>query len=109
MTRMPTDRAKVELADCAKVISRLHKMCCDPERSPRLLAVERTLATIRTDIEADNPEATHRAIAGLEDLGSRIGSLQVACCAPPRMPLYAAALRHLNVVRNDLASDVGVH
>lgn len=105
---MPTDQARTELAECAKVVARLHKMCCDPERSPRLTAIEESLSAIGLDIDDARPAALQRAINGLEDVGSRVGSLQVACCAPPRMPLYAAALRHLNVARNEIAAELGV-
>ncbi len=106
---MATDHASTELAECAKVVTRLHKMCCDPERSPRMAEIEASLSAIALDIDDGDPEALGRAIARLEEVGSRIGSLQVACCAPQRMPLYAEALRHLNVIRNELASEAGVH
>ncbi len=35
----------------------------------------------------------------LEETGARIGALQVGCCAPPRMPVYARLLDALTEIQ----------
>lgn len=40
-------------------------------------------------------DAADAAVAVLEDAGAQIGWLQVGCCAPNRMPLYADILKGL--------------
>ena len=43
----------------------------------------------------------------LEDAGSQVGSLQVGCCAPGRLPLYADVLEALTRAR--LAAGPDMH
>jgi len=38
-----------------------------------------------------------------------IGRLQVGCCAPPRMPLYAEALSYLNTIQLEVDRELGRH
>jgi len=98
--------ARSVLDECEAVVGRLHKMCCEPDRSPRMRAIEDSLAAVRREINSGEPESLDRALGRLEDVGSRLGSLQVGCCAPVRMPLYAEALEHLN--RIQLAVNAGL-
>lgn len=59
--------------------------------------LEETLAVTRSALEraGHNPSAAEAAIAEMEDAGSQVGRLQVGCCAPSRMPLYAEMLEEL--------------
>lgn len=85
------------LDDAEAALERLHKTCCEPGRSPRMAELEATLTRARVAIASRRPveERVEEAIAILEDAGSQIGSLQVSCCAPNRMPLYASMLEDL--------------
>lgn len=61
-------------------------------------ALETTLASVRerlSDVEAD-PETADAIIASLRKAGAEIGELQIECCAPSRMPLYADLLAGLS-------------
>jgi len=107
VTKSPLTDAHSALADCEQVVDRLHKMCCDPERSPRMAAMEATLLTVRRDLEAGDPRSLDRALERLADIGADLGRLQVGCCAPARMPLYAEALGHLNTIQLDMAKELG--
>jgi hypothetical protein len=107
MADSPLVRARSALADCDAVVQRLHKLCCEPDRSPEMAAIEDSLAVIRQDIATDDPDVLHRSLDNLADIGARLGFLQVGCCAPVRMPLYADALRHLNNVQLGLTQTLG--
>jgi hypothetical protein len=98
------------LADCDAVVDRLHKMCCEPDRSPRMLAIKETIASVRAELDAssDDTEALDRALASLMDIGAQIGYLQVGCCAPARMPLYADALNYLSVAQLNIDRPAGM-
>jgi hypothetical protein len=74
-------------------------MCCDPGRSPRLAAIEDSLLAIRRDLDLGDPRSLDRALRRVQEVGGVLGSLQVACCAPPRMPLYAEVLVQLNTIQ----------
>jgi len=43
------------------------------------------------------------------EVGGMIGRLQVGCCAPPRMPLYAEALSYLNTIQLEVDRELGRH
>lgn len=43
----------------------------------------------------DDPVEARSIIDVLVDAGSQLGHLQVACCAPGRMPLYSSTLGEL--------------
>lgn len=75
----------------------LHAGCCQPLRSPRMERLQTTLTSARDRVAelGQSPDAARSVIARIEDAGAQLGSLQVACCAPARIPLYAAALESL--------------
>ena len=43
-------------------------------------------------------------VSTLENAGSQIGSLQVACCAPARLPLYTQMLGDLSTVQRTVTA-----
>lgn len=43
----------------------------------------------------------------LRDAGSRLGALQVECCAEARMPLYAEALESLTATQLNMNRELG--
>jgi hypothetical protein len=59
--------------------------------------LQTTLTTARDGVAGlgGSPDAARSVIAHIEGAGAQLGSLQVACCAPARIPLYAAALESL--------------
>lgn len=69
--------------------------------------IEDSLAVVRGEIASGDPEMVDRALGRLEDVGASLGSLQVGCCAPMRMPLYAEALEHLNRIQLALSEGLG--
>jgi hypothetical protein len=85
------------LDDCEEKLRRLDATCCEPGRSPRMKALGETLAAARSRLDAmpDDNEAVDEVVATLEDAGAQIGWLQVGCCAPNRLPLYAGMLEGL--------------
>lgn len=99
--------ARSAIAQCEIVVGRLHKMCCDPERSPRMAAIEEALVAVRRDLDADDQGSLDRALRRAEEVGAAIGRLQVGCCAPLRMPLYAEALTHLNTIQIGVSKELG--
>ncbi len=102
MNSEPLRSARVALDDCDAVVDRLHKMCCEPDRSPRMLAIKNSIASARTELES-----VDRSIATLVDIGGELGRLQVECCAPARMPLYADALEYLTTVQLNVHRSAG--
>ena len=88
------DDAFKALADCEVALEKLHRTCCQPGRSPRMEALADTLAGARTGLSLmyRDSEAADAVLEQLEHAGAQIGSLQVGCCAPSRMPLYANML-----------------
>jgi hypothetical protein len=77
-------------------------------------ALGSTLTSVRGNlatIEQGNGGATTKLIAQLEDAGGQIGSLEIDCCAPSRLPLYAEMLAKLNEVQRmaRLASQQKMH
>jgi len=99
--------ARLAITQCETVVGRLHKMCCDPERSPRMAAIEEALTAVRRDLDADDQGALDRAVRRAEEVGAAIGRLQVGCCAPLRMPLYAEALTLLNTIQIGVSKELG--
>ena len=84
------------LADCAEAVAELDRRCCDPGRSPRMAELAAGFEALRDrlpDLAEDAAQA--RFVADLEALGARVGALQVGCCAPDRLPLYARILERL--------------
>lgn len=96
------------MIQCETVVARLHKLCCEPERSPRLAAIEDSLVAIRGDLGSGDPESLDRALSGVADIGEEIGRLQVHCCATARMPLYAEVLTLLNRIQLGITKELGL-
>ena len=55
-------------------------------------------AATTLDAAAD-PSSTGIVLATLEDAGAQVGRLQVGCCAPNRIPLYARILEGLTTAQ----------
>ena len=91
------DAAHAALDRCDAAIATLDAECCEPGRSPRMRRLAETVTEARrliADIGDDGDRAAG-AIAALEDAGAQVGFLQVGCCAPSRIPLYAEVLEGL--------------
>lgn len=59
-------------------------------------ALADTLADARVRLSAlDGDDSADALIEALESAGEQVGHLQVGCCAPARMPLYAVTLESL--------------
>jgi hypothetical protein len=101
MTDDPLAPAFTALDDANATLERLHAMCCEPGRSPRMERLGATLATARAAVDrsAGESAAIDGAIEALQDAGSQLGWLQIGCCAPKRLPLYASMLEDLTTVQ----------
>lgn len=108
MTGASLADARLALAQCRALVERLHKMCCEPDRSPRMAAIESALTVIDTDVATGDSGSLARSLERLEEVGAAIGHLQVACCAPARMPLYGEALAQLNTIHLDVTAELGL-
>ena len=106
MSETSLDAARTALDECDAVVDRLHAMCCEPDRSPRMLAIKERIAVIRKEIDGGTG-SLEAALTDLNEVGGQLGSLQVACCAPPRMPLYAAALEQLTTAQLGITASLG--
>ncbi len=107
MTDQPDfTQARLRLDECERTIERLHKMCCEPDRSPRM-------QKILTDIDTARASLNDTAVAGrevtelLESIGAQIGHLQVACCTEARLPHYNNALNSLTETQIAIATATG--
>lgn len=82
---------------CDTALKELSDQCCEPGRSPRMERLGETLTRGRSGLEliGEDSDKAGTVIAELEDAGAQLGWLQVGCCAPSRMPLYAAMLTDL--------------
>ena len=73
-----------------------------------MAAVSATLDEFETRIAQPlDDDAGEQAVALLEDAGAQIGALQVLCCAPARMPLYADFLEGLMQTQRALNRSLG--
>jgi hypothetical protein len=72
-----------------------------------MTAVEDSLVAIRHDLDSDDSKSLDHALRRLAEVGEAVGALQVGCCAPGRMPLYAEALIHLNTVQLGITKELG--
>jgi len=74
-----------------------------------MAALASTLAEARTQLDRvrTTPLAAADAILRLEDAGAQIGRLQIGCCAPKRLPLYARMLENLTTAQLTLNSATG--
>lgn len=88
------------------VLAELHDMCCEPNRSPRMEALQATLSDVRKRIKHLSGDASEeREIVDLlAGAGAEIGRLQIECCAPARMPLYAELLAGLSRTQRMVSS-----
>ena len=82
-------------------MDKLEKLCCDPGRSPRMADLRGAILTARR-LASDSLEkrtSPDDARQQLETVGAKVGALQITCCAPKRMPLYADSLEGLNAAQ----------
>ena len=107
MTDQPDfSEAHARLDECERTIERLHKMCCEPDRSPRMQQILNGIDAARTSLDGianDSREVTEM----LEDVGAQIAHLQIACCTEARMPLYNTALNSLTATQISIAAAIG--
>ena len=100
--------ARDQLDACERLVEKLHKLCCEPDRSPRMMAILDDLAEARARLDAmDGPEAPGEVIGILEGIGAQVGHLQVACCTAARMPLYAETLSGLAATQIHVSRSIG--
>ena len=110
MTAADTEIAQAlsQLDACERLVDRLHKLCCEPDRSPRMLAILADLETARQRLDAfDGSDSATAVIGILEGIGAQVGHLQVACCTAARMPLYADTLSGLAATQIHVSRSVG--
>lgn len=72
-------------------------------------ALQQALDRVRLDIgklETDD-SAYDRILEEMKDAGAEIGKLQIECCAPARMPLYAELLAGLSRTQRMVTSSKG--
>lgn len=110
MPATPTVSSALEALDgCDLALVKLNKTCCDPGRSPQMLALERTLADARhliVTVSSDSG-AAQSAVMQLESAGAQVGRLQVTCCTENRMSLYATMLTGLSATQIRLNTALG--
>jgi hypothetical protein len=97
------------LDSCQAALDKLDAMCCEPGRSPRMKALGETLADARSGLGLVGADATEAeaVLASLEDAGAQVGSLQVGCCAPNRLPLYVTFLEGLTTAQLSVNRELG--
>lgn len=107
MTSQPDfTNAHAQLDECERTVERLHKMCCEPDRSPRMQQILSDIDTARANL--NQAVVVGREVTKLlEDIGAQIGHLQVACCTDARMPLYNTALNNLAATQIAIATATG--
>lgn len=92
------------LADASDALNQLEARCCEPGRSPRIAALRAKLEQVRellTAAPADGAGAD-ATFELLEQAGAMVGALQIGCCAPNRLPLYARVLERLTAIQIEL-------
>lgn len=113
VTNDKLDSAYQSLDQADETVRQLHDACCQPNRSPRMEALAATLQSARSELARieENHEAGEAALRILENAGSQLGWLQVGCCAPGRMSLYAQTLESLSKAQRIItrALDSGGH
>lgn len=94
-------RAVADLERAEEIASELHAGCCQPLRSPRMEKLAETVRQAHEEMAklSEGPDSPSRVVALLEDAGGQLGFLQVACCSPARLELYAEALLKLGTVQ----------
>lgn len=98
--------ARTALDEARATLEELHAGCCDPDRSPRMLEIEEVLDSARAHLE-EIPERAQPLFERLEDAGARVGRLQVICCTPVRIPLYARMLEKLTEIQLQVSKAMG--
>ncbi len=103
------DGALSALDTCDAALRKLDLRCCEPGRSPSMKRLAMTLSEARSEIDAltGDPERAATAINQLEDAGAQVGRLQVGCCAPNRLPLYAELLEGLTTAQLEVNRSLG--
>ncbi len=92
--------ARDALKDCGVALVKLDETCCIPDRSPCMQELGGMLRKAATNLDAAaDPSTTGMVLATLEDAGAQVGRLQVGCCAPNRIPLYARILKGLTTAQ----------
>ena len=86
------------LDQAGEAVRELHEGCCQPLRSPRMERLAATIESARGRLGeiGEDPEIASEVVEILHDAGGQLGYLQVACCAPARMKLYATKLENLS-------------
>jgi hypothetical protein len=92
----------VALNTAQSTLDDLDRRCCDAGRSPRLAALAAKLTGIRHAARQQGGAEPDELDELLQEAGAMVGALQVGCCAPNRLPLYATLLEQLNVVQRRL-------
>lgn len=101
-------QALAQLDECERLVTRLHKLCCEPDRSPRMQSILADIDVARRGIDAyAGPESAREVVQVLESIGAQLGHLQVTCCTMARMPLYAEGLGGLAATQIHIARSIG--
>ena len=100
----PLPSPMVELDAAVDALNELDARCCDPGRSPRMVALRNQLDQVRELLPLASTDETGAAatLAALEQAGAMIGALQIGCCAPNRLPLYARMLDQLTKIQIEI-------
>ena len=93
--------ALAALDACDAALAKLDAQCCEPGRSPRMKTLAATLADARNGVGrvSTEPASAEATLLTLEEAGAQVGRLEVGCCAPNRLPLYARILEGLTTVQ----------
>ena len=108
----PLPGTEEPLQRASDALDRLDRLCCDPGRSPRMAALRTmidgiTAATTGFTGESDEADEADEIVHRLEEAGAAIGRLEIGCCAPNRLPLYATMLEELTKVRTSVDAAAG--
>ena len=107
MTTQPDfSDAHTRLDECERTVERLHKMCCEPDRSPRMQQILADIDRARGALDSPTPN-TADVTELLQGIGAQIGHLQVACCTEARMPHYNNAINSLVATQIAIATATG--
>ena len=90
---------RTALDACTEIVADLDRRCCDPGRSPNMKRLGETIDRARGLVDGTDAPAVEAFWAEVEDAGAQVGRLQVACCAPGRLPLYTRVLAELTAAR----------
>jgi hypothetical protein len=73
-----------------------------------MASIESGLAEARTRLSDRPADGTlEEVLLLLTAIGSQVGGLQVECCAPARMPLYAETLENLTTTQWSINKHLG--